>query len=317
MSAPWQSSGGGTTVTNEDVPDRIMDRAQEAANPSLYDSIKAQFQSAGLAASLADNAARMLQSQGSWPDAYSAVRSPEFSTVLNYWQGGYYNLPSQFVSDNGSFQINHRTGAVTSLDDLQAQAGGIRVPGGVGTPILSNEDLGQLLGLGSPGGGGRGGGRGGGGGGARGPVFDEAALARGITQVWQARILQEPDNVGNLVRKFIGEATAFARKGGSLDFTTWAENEVSKTSLFKQLYRNKPEGVDPGAYLADYVNATRQAGVAPRRFTETVQQGAASGASAAGFAEGLQRQASFQSANQGAFSQRFARQLQSMGVVGT
>jgi hypothetical protein len=314
---PWQSGSGTTTVTEPAPQSRRPD--PPAANPNLYDSIKGQFQAAGLPASLADNAARMLQAQRGWPDAYTASRSSEFATVLNYWQGGFYNLPSMFTSDSGSYQINHKTGSVTSLNDLQAQAGGIRVPGGPGVPNLSQDDLGTLLQLGRPagGGGGGGGGRGGGGGGARGPIFDEAALARGITQVWQARVLGEPDNVDRLVKQYISEATAFARRGGSLDFSTWAEGKVAETQEFKTIYRNKPAGIDPGAYLADYLNATKQAGVAPRNMVETVRQGAASGASAAGFSEGLQQQASFQSANQGAFSQRFARQLQGMGVVGT
>ena len=325
IGAPPGTGGGSLT---EEVEQETT-TSTSFTGSDLYQALKDQFVADfEIASSYADNAARRVfetfnQNVGRYPNSLSEVLGT--STYLNvgqFYASGAYNLPPTFTTD-GTTYINDPAGGMMPFNPAAGPSGVItgvgltpdQLSGGrsplIG-PNLSTDQIGALLGLSRRSGGGSGGG-----GGRQAPVFDEAQLKEGAREIWRGMLLEEPANLDGLVKGFMSQATAFARKGGSLDFQTYVLGEARKAARYKTLYGKKPESMGEPEYLAQYVAPVRALGLRESQAMPIIEQGAANAPGLAGFNEGLERQTAVQSANQGKFSQRFAALVSQLGVKGT
>lgn len=158
-------------------------------------------------------------------------------------------------------------------------------------------------------------GGGGGGGGSRDPVFDRDALKEKIEGDWRFYLIDVPDNTPGLVDRFVAEAQAFARQGGSLNLDTWILNRVRESPEYRRLYRFK----QPEESEADYINRFRgtvnQFGLATSQASELIRQGAQGGAGAQGFAEQVAMSRPVMAANPGGFGRKVANAVAQLGVL--
>jgi hypothetical protein len=139
---------------------------------------------------------------------------------------------------------------------------------------------------------------GGGGGGRRGPSaqdirnqFDVEELTDFVTTIGRGLLVEEIPNARQIATQYIEEQVR--HKGQKeIDFQTFVTTRLEKTGRYKQLYRNKPDGMDPATYLAPYVAAAQQAlggGTDTNEYGDVVAGGAALGANAQSFAARLRR----------------------------
>ena len=140
---------------------------------------------------------------------------------------------------------------------------------------------------------------GGGGGGSRGPtaddirnMYDEDQLTNAATEIWQGYLWEDPTHARKMAREYIDTMVSTLGQQ-EVDFETFIRTKAEQTSRWKTLYRNKPEGVDPRAYVQPYARAAVSmvggAAGASQTVSDLVAGGAALGASADAFGNRLAR----------------------------
>ena len=246
--------------------------------------------------------------KGIWPTYTQLINNEEFITGASRLGSGVDRLPTAFwfvdSEGNRTFYQNSSILGPVPVEGIAnispTDAGRI--------PLLTQEDIDLLLNRQkAPPGGGVG---------ARGPTFDRDLVIENITAIWRHLLLEEPANVGKLADNYITEAKAFARRGGSLNLETWSRNQVRETGRFATLYEKKPESQSEDDYINGFRGVVGQFGFNERASTRFIESGLTSGAGLQGFANrvGASRPASL--INQGAWSQRFAQSVASLGALG-
>lgn len=318
----------------EETTSRSRSRSFSSAAPAQYEGVKrlVKMLQPDAPSSLVDNYARtwgtkFFSQKGRWPSASDLANNSEFRSGAQGLASGTMFLPPEFGVDTGaavqwfvndfatgpkSVTPNPKFGPMIQVSDVSTNptaAGAFLDPQRIkGSPIFTQEGLGQFLAAATgSGGGGSGGGGGGRGGGAVGPVFDRDAFREQAIEIWRQMLLEEPPNPDQLVEQYIRDATAFFAQGGRLEFDTFVRNKAREHPRYKLLYRHKPDAMPEQAFIAQFTGIAQRFGVLDDK--ELMDQGISSGASPAGFEERVGRSRPVQLANQGAFSQRFANQV--------
>lgn len=153
-----------------------------------------------------------------------------------------------------------------------------------------------------------------GGGGGRAPlVFDLEALSERLRQNWHAILREEPGDVISRVKAFQAQARAFARKGGSLDFDTWALGQMRATAKYKTLYKHKPQFIEEADFINSFVQPAFATGLNPNAANTLAEGAASAGASPAGFVERLQNAPGVDTGG-ASFGRRLANVVNQTGV---
>lgn len=133
---------------------------------------------------------------------------------------------------------------------------------------------------------------GGGGGGARGPTaqdirnsFDIDQLSQAAEQIWQAMLWDTPEDSRAMASAYIETMVKHMGKK-KIDFTAHVRKEAMKTARFKELYKNKPDGIAPEEFLGQYVALANQY-LRPENREEYIGRGARLGASQQQFGQAL------------------------------
>lgn len=288
----------------------------DARTASSHALVSEWLKDNGLSSSVAGDfanelAADFFQREGRWPSPAELIASDETANQMTWASQGLYLLPQVFGvrgPDGIDYFTNDPKGGLVQVDT----SGGVSRTFSFGNvPLFSPGDIAGILGTNQSSG--RGGGAG------RAPaVFDRDQLIAEATELWRGRLLEEPDNVGGLVDEYTQKANSFwMGQGGKLDFATFVLGRTEGTARYKTLYAKKPESLSHEQYLGQYVQAARGLGLRESATMREVEAGAASGASAAGFASRLETLPEVSAGNQGAFSQRFANHVAQLGVRGT
>lgn len=165
-------------------------------------------------------------------------------------------------------------------------------------------------------------GRIGGGGGGSGSVgrqpqkFDRDQLLEAARSMWRSTLVDVDERqIAAAVDGFMREANSFwVKDGGSLDFETFVSKRIRNTTLYKQLYRNKPQGMTDAQYLGQAFNVVQAfPQLRPSQQTSEVQRIAKSGASAAGAATRLAGSETVQRGSPEQFTTAFARTIAGLG----
>lgn len=135
--------------------------------------------------------------------------------------------------------------------------------------------------------------------GARGPsaqdirnMFDEEQLTDAVQSMWGAYLLEDTKEARKIAKNYI---EAHVSSGGQkeIDFETYVKGRMEGTPRWKQIYQNKPEGVDALQYIGPYVAMTSNmigGGSGNKQLQgDLVAGGAALGASQDAFANRLKR----------------------------
>ncbi len=224
------------------------------------------------------------------------------------------------IGDEGDFalqrsaDITERFESFFGGEDHQG-VGGVLGPQGprLQTPIIQPDVLAAILAAGAPPAPSRGGG---GGGGFVARPIDKNQVSDGIKELWRILLLEEPDNLPALINDYVGDATRFARKGGSLGLEAWTRERIRDTSRYSVLYNKKPVHIDEDRWLADFQGAARQSGIGERGVLAATEAGARAGQSLQAVAERSFRSPESRAINQGSFSQGFAKTLSGLGALG-
>lgn len=139
---------------------------------------------------------------------------------------------------------------------------------------------------------------GGGGGGSRKPTaaelraqFDIDKLTRDAQKMARAFLVEDIDNARDIAVSYVN---AVVSSGGeqAIDYGEWVNQRLEKTTRWKQIYRNKPEGVNPLDYIQPYANAAQQAlgGNRGQGISQVVGEGAALAGNAQSFGARLAKE---------------------------
>lgn len=150
--------------------------------------------------------------------------------------------------------------------------------------------------------------------GRRGPVFDTAQLAEAVTNGWRHYLIDTPGNPDEIAADYVAEATAFASRGGNLDFQTWLLNTIRETDRYKTLYQRKPAELTEDDFIAQYRGTAESFGLDTTRTAGYIEQGMAAGASASGFRERLQNERAVQ-VNDSGFGRQVANLANQLKVM--
>jgi len=140
---------------------------------------------------------------------------------------------------------------------------------------------------------------GGSGSGSRGPSaadirnsFDVDELTNAAQSVWQAYMWEDTPNARKMAQEYINTIVGSLGQK-EVDFETFIRSKAEQTSRWNALYRNKPSGMDPKAYVGQYAQAALSVvgGSAGREqeLSGLVAGGAGLGASADAFRNRLAR----------------------------
>lgn len=118
--------------------------------------------------------------------------------------------------------------------------------------------------------------------------MDEDQLTNGVTDLWRAYLLDEPEDARRVARDYIDKIVS--TKGAvEIDFKTFVLEKMKKTGRYQSLYANKEPGKDELQHLQPYV-ASAQAALGGQGTMDVAAQGAKLGASSQGFSARLQRE---------------------------
>lgn len=117
--------------------------------------------------------------------------------------------------------------------------------------------------------------------------FDIKELTNMVNQMNRDLVFEDHPDAGKLARQYV-DAVVATRGEKKIDFATFVEEQISATSRFKSIYRNKPEHLSATQYMAPYMGAARQI-ASPHEADDIAIAGAQFGASATAFGERLKR----------------------------
>lgn len=117
--------------------------------------------------------------------------------------------------------------------------------------------------------------------------FDLDELAHAATTLWQAWLLEDPDNARDMAEAYV-EAIVASKAEKKIDFTEFIRKRAKETARWPSIYRNKPEGISEEAYLQRYYQSAQQL-MRPQNAAAVAIGGAQFGADAQSFAGRLRR----------------------------
>ena len=101
----------------------------------------------------------------------------------------------------------------------------------------------------------------GGGGGSRRPTaqdirnrFDIDALSQQANSIWRNILLTTPANSRSLAKSYVDQVVA-GKGEKALDFNAFVRKKAMETNRFAVIYENKPEDLEPEAYLQRYAQS--------------------------------------------------------------
>jgi hypothetical protein len=121
--------------------------------------------------------------------------------------------------------------------------------------------------------------------------FDIDHLTEVIKSMGRGALVEEFKGARALANSYVNAIVA-TRGQQEIDFGTFVTKHFKGTARWKQIYRNKPEGMEPEAYIAPYIAAASQAlggGMGQNGYSDIVAGGAALGSTGADFAARLQK----------------------------
>lgn len=277
-----------------------------------------------------EQAARYESDTGNWPiSPYVLLNSAGFMDGAQRLATNLNALPEVFRMEDGTTIFNHGAGLIPvdavvaggstgdpKLDEFINDILGphvgvgmaVRHPNAAGgytpAPVIPTDVLRQILQPQPIGGGG--------GGGSLPFTLDRNAVAERIRNDWRQLMLEEP-NAEALADKYIAEAKAFRRKGGSLDLGVWIRTEARTTPKYNVLYGRKPETMSEDQWIGQYTAGARSFGFNETATVREIEAGASSGAGIGGFMDrvGNVREASLQAP----FTQRMVNAVGRLGPL--
>ncbi len=117
--------------------------------------------------------------------------------------------------------------------------------------------------------------------------YDIDELAQGADSIWRNMLMDTPKSSRSIAKGYVDEMVR--TKGEKrIDFVAYVRKRAMETNRFSVLYTNKPDSIEPEAYLARYAGVAAQV-LAPKNVEEAATGGARIGADAASFGAKLAR----------------------------
>ncbi len=122
--------------------------------------------------------------------------------------------------------------------------------------------------------------------------FDMDQLTDATNNIWQGWLVEDAPEARKLAKAYVDEIVR-TRGEQEIDFATFIQNRIKKTSRYGLIYQNKPDGISEQQYLQPYVQSAQQimgGGQGARSsVADIATAGAALGASGEGFRNRLTR----------------------------
>ena len=112
------------------------------------------------------------------------------------------------------------------------------------------------------------------------PTFDKAQLGEVGNELWRAYLLESNPNMAALVDAYV--STRRSNPDQPLDFQTYILGKIRGSGRYSSIYRNKPDSMNEGQFLAPYVETAMQY-VRPANMESVALGGAMFGADPAAY----------------------------------
>ncbi len=87
--------------------------------------------------------------------------------------------------------------------------------------------------------------------------FDIDALSQKANSIWRSILLTTPENSRSIAKSYVDEVVA-GKGEKALDFNAYVRKKAMETNRFAVIYENKPEDIEPEAYLQRYAQSAAQ-----------------------------------------------------------